>query len=781
MIMNERITENIVRNLLRESNYYSDKVVVEEQISQYSNIADCFKNASKSEKSGNGFPEFIIHSSDYPDHLILIECKPNFKNHGDVKQFGKFEDLFDLKNIKHNAIEGILHYAKFAKEKFNVIAIAVSGNSFDSIKVSCYFASKKSSYFRLLKNSSNFPIESIIPFDDFVHHCNFDSEYRKEQEADLIKDAKDIHQYLYENAKITENEKPLLIAGTFLALSDNQFVKEYDSMPAKNILSSWYEAICRTLEETEIPKSKKTSMQQGFITLKNHPILSEKSKSDSKSIMHGIVDKVHKNVMPHNTVYQDRDVMGLFYGEFLKYSAGDGKSLGIVLTPKHITELCCDIANLTKDSKVLDPCAGTGGFLISAMHKMIKFAQTSDEIKNIKENNLFGVEQMPVMFTIACTNMILRGDGKSNLYQGSCFDTRTVNEIKSKQANIGLINPPYAQGDGKEELVFVDHMMNMLVKGSIGIAVIPSSCGNTSSKNLELKKKILSKHSLLGVMTLPPDLFSPTTVNTCIMVFESGTPHKQKNVKTWFANFQNDGFTKSKDKGRSDSDNKWQLISEVWVEAWKNRENIDRFSTSVYVDEEKDWNAGAYLTTNYSKLNTSMFEDVCKLFKLYRMNTTYQYSYDKLDCSNWKVFSFTDLFDLKRGTLGEKESSKKDGNTPLVTASATNNGIKRFTDDKPKFTNIPCITVANNGSVGETFIQDKPFNCSSDVTVLEPKFDFDLKTLLFISTLIKMEKENFNYGFKWNLDRMKKSTIKLPHVNGEVDLNFIKEFMEDKI
>ena len=109
------------------------------------------------------------------------------------------------------------------------------------------------------------------------------------------------------------------------------------------------------------------------------------------------------------------DYIGRFYGEFMSYSGGDGQTLGIVLTPKHITELFCDLLNVRKDDIILDPCCGTAGFLISAMHHMLCLAQTNEEKRHIRQEQLYGIELQQYMFTIATSNMILRGDGKSNL------------------------------------------------------------------------------------------------------------------------------------------------------------------------------------------------------------------------------------------------------------------------------------------------------------------------------------------------------------------------------
>lgn len=119
---------------------------------------------------------------------------------------------------------------------------------------------------------------------------------------------------------------------------------------------------------------------------------------------------------PFTLDHYDFDIIGNFYGEFIRYTGGDKQGLGIVLTPKHVTELFSDIAKVNKNSVVLDICAGTGGFLISAMKKMTENV-SADEKRHILTNSLIGIEQEPQMFALAVSNMILRGDGKTNLYQ----------------------------------------------------------------------------------------------------------------------------------------------------------------------------------------------------------------------------------------------------------------------------------------------------------------------------------------------------------------------------
>ncbi|MBT0879696.1 N-6 DNA methylase, partial [Campylobacter sp. 2018MI01] len=126
----------------------------------------------------------------------------------------------------------------------------------------------------------------------------------------------------------------------------------------------------------------------------------------------------------------------------------------IVLTPKHITELFCDLLELKPSDRVLDPCCGTAGFLIAAMHKMLSKATNEIEKNNIRKNQLFGIEEQSYMFSIATTNMILRGDGKSNLENSDCLAQIPSQLHLEKRCNIGMINPPYSMGDKNNPSVY---------------------------------------------------------------------------------------------------------------------------------------------------------------------------------------------------------------------------------------------------------------------------------------------------------------------------------------
>lgn len=113
-------------------------------------------------------------------------------------------------------------------------------------------------------------------------------------------------------------------------------------------------------------------------------------------------------------------------------------------------------------------------FLVTAMSHMFKDANP-DEVENIRKNGLYGVEFDDGLYTLAIANMIIRKDGKSNIYKGDCFNSKIVKELKEKNINIGLINPPYSQKD-VVELEFVEHLLDILTIGGIGVVVVPMSC-----------------------------------------------------------------------------------------------------------------------------------------------------------------------------------------------------------------------------------------------------------------------------------------------------------------
>ena len=419
-------------------------------------------------------------------------------------------------------------------------------------------------------------------------------------------------------AKLSETEKPLLVSGILIALRNRAFSISFRDYKQKTELAKkLIDAIEDVIEEADIPKAKKQNMRQPYSFIAVHPELSKINSTTNETPLYRLLDDIDKQVKPFINIYHNFDVIGQFYGEFLRYTGGDKKGLGIVLTPKHITELFAKIANLTPKTVVLDTCAGTSGFLISSMFEMIKKAKTDEEKLYIKKNCLVGVEQQPNMYALAASNMILRGDGKANLYQGSCFDEAITKEV-SNRAEVGMINPPYSQkGEGLHELDFVYHLLNCIKPNGITIAIVPMSCATSPHP---IKDKILEHHRLDAVMSMPDAIFHPIGVITCIMVFTAHVPHKQNPFyQSWFGYWKNDGFIKTKHKGRIDNGN-WKSIEESWLDGYFNRKEITGLSVLKKVDSQDEWCAEAYMETNYSELTENDYIQFIKKYVLSKIS-----------------------------------------------------------------------------------------------------------------------------------------------------------------
>lgn len=602
--MNERITENIVRRKLEELGYGN----IEEQKSINPRVKKALKNASKTGKGGIGKPEFLIVDPD-SDFIIVVECKADIKKHRSE----------DLDKYKDYALDGVINYVSHLSKEFNVIGIAISGQTEDELKITNIFGSRNTDNSHEILDTNDKGLERLVNFEEYKNLVKRDPNFEQLKLNELISFSREIHSFMHAHAKLSEQEKPLLVSGILIALNNNAFFNSYEYFDQEKELSrELTRAIKSELEKAKIPDKKLDHMTQAYSYIKVHPNLSSKTKEQNDTPLRVIIDNIKNKVEDFISANNSYDLLGQFYGEFLKYTGGDKKGLGIVLTPKHITELFTELVTLTPTTKVLDTCAGTGGFLISAMSKMISKAQSEEEITNIKKDCLYGVELQPNMYALAASNMILRGDGKANLYQGSCFDSKISNKLKKADIDYAFINPPYAQkGEGLHELDFIYHTLNMLKTGGKLIAIVPMSCAIQAHKT---KEKLLKKHRLEAVMSMPEDLFYPVGVVTCVMVFEAHTAHNSdENHESWFGYWKNDGHEKTRRFGRADINKSWEDIKQQWIRAFRYKEVIPEFSVRRKVGINDEWCAEAYLETDYSTLNEEDFAAEVKRYALFKL------------------------------------------------------------------------------------------------------------------------------------------------------------------
>lgn len=551
---------------------------------------ECELNDYSKGGAGKAKPEYIITFNDDVHTIIVVECKNSSKKH--LSEF--------LNKPNGFAVDGALYYAKFLKEEYNVIAVAISGTTTANMKVDTYYWLKGQESYTLLTKARDIILEPK----NYIELIK-GNKLQKAYSLDEIRNtAIDMHNFLRE-IKVTEAHKPIFIAGILIALNDDDFSKTYSSLASYNsVMQNIQIAIENVLKDSDIKNSRISYIKQAFKTLQENTKFSEIPLGHSKSIT-WYIEQLEMKIKPMMD-YADStvDALGVFYHEFIKYSGGDGSGLGIVLTPQHLTEFMCDLAGVNKNSRVVDICCGSGSFLVTAMSKMFKNANP-DEVENIRKNGLYGVEFDDGLYTLAIANMIIRKDGKSNIYKGDCFNDKITKELKGKNINIGLINPPYSQKD-VVELEFVEHLLDILVPGGTGVVVVPMSCA-IGTKFKDVRERLFKKNTLKAVFSMPDDIFYPTGTNVCVMVWEAHTPH-DKIQETFFGYCKDDGFVKRKKLGRVDALNRWKDIEKQWLSLYRNRDVLDGLSARKAISYTDEWLCEAYMKTDYSKLSQDDFQ-----------------------------------------------------------------------------------------------------------------------------------------------------------------------------
>lgn len=579
---------------------------LEPQGSSIKGLDDALKTASKSGTGKVGYPEYIGIVKDF---IIVIEDKADLNKH--IKLDGKVISL-EVQAIKDYAINGALFYAQHLIKNTTykkALAFGVSGNE-KRHRISPIFVDD-TEYYRELPD-----VESFISFND----KNIEEYYTKEilqektdvekETAEILKDAATLHEDLRNYGNLKDIDKPLVVSGILLALNESEHknfsIDSLNGDSTKTDGQKIYESIEANLKRAQVaPDVKRDKILSQFAIIKDTTILNEINATLGKTPLRYYTEFLYEHI--YKCIKYTRsaeDYLGRFYGEFMSYSGGDGQTLGIVLTPKHITELFCDLLDIKPIDIVLDPCCGTAGFLIASMHNMFNQVietkglktkaeiEADQDIKNIRKNQLHGFELQPYMFTIATTNMILRGDGKSNLINAD-FLAQDADKLQLKGATVGMMNPPYSQGSKKNpflyEISFTEHLLDSLTSGARCAVIVPqSSMTGKTNEEQAIKENILKHHTLEGVITLNKETFYGVGVMPCIAIFIAGEPHPQtKECK--FINFENDGWKVAPHIGlletESAKDKKQHLL-----DVWFNRiESETKFCVASTIDAKDEW------------------------------------------------------------------------------------------------------------------------------------------------------------------------------------------------
>jgi|GEM_PF-391628 len=725
-------------------------------------------------------PEFVLYLNNKP--AVTIECKAT----------------------KEQIREACYEAKEYADKLKLKIAIGVAGNDNDGVIVRNYYKTKIG--FKVVTHKDN-PLTQILSkkyvkrlldYDKAEIEIEIPDENRFYEQADIIHN-------LLRNSGIPKERMAPYLGTIILAFSENNRIlknTDYENLEVLN-----------TLAQQKIKKYKKTDLISIFkIPEPNSDVFNKLKKN-----LPLIINSLQRLDVPA-LLETGSDILGRFFEIFLRYS-NDKKQLGIVFTPRHIVNLMCDLVNIKYTDKVLDPCCGTGGFLVSTFTKMrsklesvstLSNIEKEKELIKIKEKRIYGLEAETdgIIYGLACLNMIFRGDGNTNIEHKDCFTKKF--DFKFDKV---LINPPYSQSkkgtNGEKEIKFLDYCLENLKIGGYLCAIIPYSIMCDNSK---WRRSMIQKHTVIASISVPAELFYPISSPAIIVLFEAHKPQNEKPI--FLGRIEDDGFKIDRQKRTKINDGQQKIILENFRE-WKALHDIS--SNKAYFNQPKFIKTQTLKSDDYlleivpeahlenkeytkeqieNEVDYLLREQLCFQLKYsqnllrsgYCLNNESDINkfLKKLSLTNngnKKIKYLSDFFEQRksRGKIvyceyGQKELHDKGwlkpGNDIIIAAGGVENGLYGFFDFPPYYKK-PVLTSPSSGSICKAYVQEFPCSAYDNTIVLIPKVEVDL--LYYIAAFIRLEEWRYRYGRQITPVRLGNLLIDMSYY----DKNSIHEFRKN--
>ncbi len=571
------------------------------------------------------------------------------------------------------------------------------------------------------------------------------------------------------------------------------------------------------LDQKDITADKKRIMLDSFkmsvsldaardVVTENDKIVSkllEKPASITKQVFVYLYEYVYRVIDLSNGAL---DIMAEMYSTFLKYALSDGAPLGKVLTPPYITAVMARILDIDKNSRVMDLATGSAAFLVAAMDLMIADAnktfgkgteKAEEAIQKIKYTQLLGVEVDAKMYTLAATNMILRGDGSTQIKKADTFKT-PASLYTDFQADRLLLNPPFSYTD--YGMPFFEFGLDHMAKGGKGAIIIQDSAG--AGKAIMTNQSILSKHKMLASIKMPADLFNPNAiVQTSIYVFEAGTPHNFDYDIVKFIDFRNDGYKRT-ERTINDVDHPAERYQDLYLifKMGLNARNNATFHSelwdleNVYCEDTitnsgKDWNFEQHKKVN-TEPSKSDYEKAIGSHFAWETGTIIEQIIHNLVDNSWttqktkKEFIVGDLFDIEKTPSYNKSSLTEVTNKEYdyITRTATNRGICETTG----FISDKGLNEPRTFSLGllqmTFFYREREWYAGQFMRKIKANFELNQYTGLYFETILSGLSQYLLSGLVRDVDEaFLSSTIVLPvDEQGNIDFAWIEQFVKQQ-
>ncbi len=431
----------------------------------------------------------------------------------------------------------------------------------------------------------------------------------------------------------------------------------WSSLSAKQICTGIEETLTKLLDGSDNKAQKVELLQRSVL---NNQKVKKLHLEDWIAILIEIVDNIYKYINTDSS--EGQDILNLFFIAFNKYTGKSDKNQAF--TPDHITNFMCRVTGVDHSKRIFDGTCGSGSFLVQAM--VLEFADcdrqkaTEKQKKELKavvaQNHIFGIEIEDKAYGLSTTNMLIHGDGNSNIKQANLFESEDF--IRFANPDIILMNPPYnakpitipkayktdwkpdAKEDPTKGFVFIkfisdvvskinnERLSSGLPKKEIKVAVLlpVAAAIGASSYIADMKRAILEENTLEAVFSLPNEIFYPgASASACCMIFTFGKAHRNTDGtinNTFFGYYKEDGHKKKKNLGRIeqfDINNQsiWKRIEEEWLNLYRNKIVKDGLSALHVVSSEDEWLCEAYMKTDYSTLCEADFQQTLNNYLAY--------------------------------------------------------------------------------------------------------------------------------------------------------------------
>ena len=482
----------------------------------------------------------------------------------------------------------------------------------------------------------------------------------------------------------------------------------------------------------------------------------------------------------------EHDYLGQLYETFFRYTGGN--TIGQYFTPRHITRMMVDICEASSSDILLDVACGTGGFFVAFMDRLVKEEHLSrTSMVNVIQEQILGFESEPNTAALCAANMILRGDGSTQIKQA---DSLTLRDFPVGEATIAVMNPPFPHKNTDTPVeLFIERSLEGLRQDGRLAVIVPSSLLVKSSRGT-WRERILSKNTLMAVCQLPDELFQPfASVTTSIVFLTKGRSHPS-NRRTAFVRLHHDGLVLRKG-ARVRTGSEPDQVS-LAVDAIVNNTETPGFSSTRSISGREEWSPGAYIkssATNEDEQKLAvdiLFRRLASFYTRYAPEIIEQrraVQDGEIEERNYLDFvsgrkrtnaerrkgeddEIGGRFDILYG-LGEVESRADipSGRTLVVSPTEQYNGCDGWYDFHTVL-EPPFITVARTGSIGEAFVHIEPVAPNSDCLVLLPRRQewASVPDLILAASAIRQERWRYNYGRKITPDRI--ASVKISHSDG---------------